>query len=340
MRRVEAELHVADDRAATRVLEYARAQQVLRTFDTHRRTRDLDAALEQAATALAPGLLGFSFVLQLCFAALLAVGVLLATGGSLSTGLFAGLMIVVARLAAIASTGAELAASVRMSSAQLARVEEVLSTPPLPEPATAPAPVPTAPLMEVGQVTFGYGGANVLDRVSFELPERGLTALVGPSGSGKTTVTRLPARFWDVDAGAIRFRGRDVRALPHQTLHVGTAGALLSGGQRQRISIARAILKAAPLTVLDEATAALDPENAAIVHRAISTLARRGCVLVVAHHLSAVQAAETILVLDGGRIVHRGVHDDLMARPGLYADFVRALRASEGWALRHPAGGA
>ncbi|MET8863784.1 ATP-binding cassette domain-containing protein [Nonomuraea sp. NPDC004580] len=61
-------------------------------------------------------------------------------------------------------------------------------------------------------------GDHLVRTRSPELPERGLTALVGPSGSGKTTVTRLPARFWDVDAGAIRFRGHDVRALPHQTL--------------------------------------------------------------------------------------------------------------------------
>jgi ABC-type hemin transport system ATPase subunit len=91
--------------------------------------------------------------------------------------------------------------------------------------------------------------------------------------------------------------------------------------------------QAAPITILDEATAALDPENTGIVHNAITTLAERGSVLVIAHNMSTVRAADTILVLDQGSIVDRGTHHELIARPGLYADYTDARHAADGWSL-------
>ncbi|MBO1752917.1 ABC transporter ATP-binding protein [Actinotalea sp. BY-33] len=104
----------------------------------------------------------------------------------------------------------------------------------------------------------------------------------------------------------------------------GPGGARLSGGQRQRVSIARALLKAAPLTIMDEATSALDPENARLVGVAARDLARTSSVLVIAHHLDTVVHADQVLVLDRGRIVQQGTHAELVGQRGRYRELVAA----------------
>ena len=103
---------------------------------------------------------------------------------------------------------------------------------------------------------------------------------------------------------------------------VGEGGATLSGGERQRISIARAILKDAPIVVLDEATASVDVAGERYIQEAISELVHNKTLLVIAHRLHTVRQAEQILVVDGGTIVQRGNHETLMACEGLYRDFV------------------
>ncbi|MEZ5813398.1 MAG: ABC transporter transmembrane domain-containing protein [Alphaproteobacteria bacterium] len=105
---------------------------------------------------------------------------------------------------------------------------------------------------------------------------------------------------------------------------VGEDGVKLSGGQRQRISIARAILRDAPILLLDEATSALDNESEQLVQNALEKLQRGRTTLVIAHRLSTVQSAEQILVLDQGQIVERGTHDELMAQEGLYTKMYKA----------------
>jgi len=100
---------------------------------------------------------------------------------------------------------------------------------------------------------------------------------------------------------------------------LGEGGARLSGGQRQRVAIARAILRDAPLLLLDEATSALDAESERLVQKALERLMTRRTTIVIAHRLATVRAADRIIVMDGGRIVEEGRHDDLVAQAGLYA---------------------
>ncbi len=114
---------------------------------------------------------------------------------------------------------------------------------------------------------------------------------------------------------------------------VGGGGAHLSGGERQRISIARAMLKNAPIVILDEATANVDPENEERLQKAIEALTHEKTVLMIAHRLKTVRSADQILVMDAGRIVQRGKHAELIAQPGIYADFVNGKKESNGWRL-------
>ena len=114
---------------------------------------------------------------------------------------------------------------------------------------------------------------------------------------------------------------------------IGEGGSSLSGGEKQRISIARAILKDAPIVILDEATANVDPENEDRLQKAIEALTRDKTILMIAHRLKTVRNADQILVLDGGQIVQRGTHSQLMAQEGLYQAFVSGREESGQWKL-------
>ncbi|MFR5073055.1 MAG: ABC transporter ATP-binding protein, partial [Bianqueaceae bacterium] len=125
-----------------------------------------------------------------------------------------------------------------------------------------------------------------------------------------------------------------VRKLPQgYDTPIGENGAKLSGGERQRISIARALLKDAPIVLLDEATASLDVENETKVQGALSRLLAGKTVLVIAHRMRTVEAADKIVVLDGGRVVEEGSPAELMARSGLYCRMVELQRQSAQWRL-------
>jgi ATP-binding cassette subfamily B protein len=240
-------------------------------------------------------------------------------------------------------------------------------------------------------VSFAYneGAEQAISDVSMRINQGSVVALVGPSGSGKSTVSRLIARFWDVDAGSISIGGLDVCTLDPEHLMeylsfvfqdvvlfndtvfenirigkhdasrdevlaaaraarcdefvsrmpdgydtlLGENGATLSGGERQRLSIARALLKDAPVILLDEATASLDPENEAAIQEALSLLVRGKTVLVIAHRLRTVASADCIYVLESGRVVQSGSHDALMAAGGLYRDMFLTQQESLGWSV-------
>ncbi|WP_260979303.1 ABC transporter ATP-binding protein, partial [Streptococcus agalactiae] len=125
-----------------------------------------------------------------------------------------------------------------------------------------------------------------------------------------------------------------ISALPdgYQT-KIGEGGATLSGGEKQRISIARAILKDAPVVILDEATASVDPENERELQQAISELTKNKTLLMIAHRLNTVREADQILVLENGRIVQRGKHQELIQQEGLYRRFVEIRGNAIGWKL-------
>ena len=125
-----------------------------------------------------------------------------------------------------------------------------------------------------------------------------------------------------------------ISALPEDyDTAIGEGGASLSGGEKQRISIARAMLKDAPIIILDEATANVDPENEDRLQKAIEALTHEKTVLMIAHRLKTVRGADQILVLDGGRIVQQGRHEELIAQSGIYADFVGGRKETAGWKL-------
>ena len=136
-------------------------------------------------------------------------------------------------------------------------------------------------------------------------------------------------------AAAKKARCHDfILALPqgYDTI-IGEGGGTLSGGEKQRISIARAILKDAPIIILDEATASIDPENEHLIQQAISELTCGKTIITIAHRLATVQQADQILVVDDGRIAQAGTHEELMREEGLYRHFTEIRQKAEGWRI-------
>ena len=125
-----------------------------------------------------------------------------------------------------------------------------------------------------------------------------------------------------------------IMALPdgYQTM-IGEGGSTLSGGEKQRISIARAILKNANIVILDEATASIDPENEHLIQQAISELTVGKTVIVIAHRLATIEHADQILVVDKGRLVQKGTHQQLARQEGLYRRFIAIREQAEGWSI-------
>lgn len=115
---------------------------------------------------------------------------------------------------------------------------------------------------------------------------------------------------------------------------VGEGGGTLSGGEKQRISIARAILKNAPIVILDEATASIDPENEHLIQQAISELTcGKTIIIIIAHRLATIQNADQILVVADGRIAEHGTHAELVQQDGLYRRFTAIREQAEGWRI-------
>ncbi|MGP6158837.1 MAG: ABC transporter ATP-binding protein, partial [Vulcanimicrobiaceae bacterium] len=285
---------------------------------------------------------------------------------------------------------------VRTAFAGVDRIADFLERPGMPEGTAEPSA--SGELAFYG-VSFGYGGPRagraVLSDVTFRAERGKVTALVGPSGCGKTTVTRLAARFWDVDAGRVEVGGADVRSVPLDALMrrlsfvfqdvsllddsvaanirlglpeasdeqviaparaarahefivalpdgyatlVGERGLSLSRGERQRIQIARALLKDAPIVILDEPTASMDPQNELLVQEALAPLFSGKTVLVVAHRLSTVVAADKIVVFsEDGCVVAEGTHEQLLRDCPEYARMWFDYTHPQAWSLAENVG--
>lgn len=235
-------------------------------------------------------------------------------------------------------------------------------------------------------IHFGYRpDLPILKDVDFTIPAGHTVAVVGASGAGKSTLARLLFRFYDMDKGAIRIDGQDIREVTQDSLRsaigvvpqdtvlfndtlyrnlaygnpaaskeevyraarmahledfihslpegyetkVGERGLKLSGGEKQRVAIARVILKNPPLLILDEATSSLDSLSEQAILTALKEVSRQRTTLVIAHRLSTIRDANSILVMDAGRIVESGSHNDLLARGGHYAHLWEQQHRSE-----------
>ena len=213
-----ARTHTAEIEVNSRVIEFARCQPVLRAFGrTGAEFDPLTGALaeqeqvgKRALWASVAGMMLSGVGVQAVLGGLITVGVWLAVGGEINPVTLVAILGLAARFTSPLSELAEYGSAMRMAGAELDRILSVMDTPALPESA-APQPVSMPGRVQLDGVCFSYPGRPVLEGVSFVAEPGSLTALVGPSGSGKTTVTRLLARFYDVDAGVVRVGGVDVR---------------------------------------------------------------------------------------------------------------------------------
>lgn len=193
--------------------------------------------------------------------------------------------------------------------------------------------------VDAGRITLGnvdlagIGAAGLADLVSVVFQD---VVLFSGTIRDNIALAKPGAGQVEIEAAARAAQAHDfIMALPDgYDSPVGEAGLTLSGGQRQRISIARAILKDAPIVLMDEATAAIDPTNERAIQQALAALVAGRTLIVVAHRLQTIEAADQILVLEAGRIVERGDHAGLLAEGGLYARLWQHRAAAAEWRLR------
>ena len=393
---VTREVTAAQEAMSDKVIEYARGMAVLRTFSTpdealaaakasFEQKRQADYRQEAAAQGI---LKLYALVFNVASCAVLFAACALCLNGALPLSWALTLLVAAFMIYGELIHANDAAFLTKKIEGELDRVDEVCA---IPKQDTTDAPLePRGFDVELDGVSFAYDAdRRVIDDVSLRIPEGTTCAIVGPSGSGKTTLVNLIARFWDVDAGAVRVGGADVREGTAESLLANVSmvfqnvylfndtvennikfgvpdathdqvvqaakrarchefisalpqgydtvleegGASLSGGERQRVSIARAIMKDAPIVILDEATSSVDPENEHELIAAIAELTRGKTLVSIAHRLNTVADADQIIVVDEGRIVQRGTHEELMRDAGIYRDFVSLRREAAGWRL-------
>ncbi len=268
---------------------------------------------------------------------------------------------------------------VKRGNAAAERVLEVLGTEsPLKDKIDAKSKKDFSSEIAIDHISFKYEDEYVLNDFNLTVPKGSSVALVGQSGSGKSTIANLVTRFYDVNKGAIKIDGIDIKGLKKESLrglmglvtqdsilfndtvrnnlligdenasdteiidalkvanawefvkdlpngidtNIGDSGNKLSGGQKQRLSIARAVLKNPPIMILDEATSALDTESERLVQSALENMMKNRTSIVIAHRLSTIQNSDLIVVMQKGKIVEKGTHDELTSKNGVYQKLV------------------
>lgn len=382
--------------AVAATLEYVQGISVVKSFNMcDKNLSDIEDAYESNAAAsygvervFTPLNMTYSMVFRISACMIMLCAGILAVGGDLSFANLAVILIASFTIFNPIEVMGQMTTMIRTMDAALDRVERIKQAKKIDENGR------DIPLdsFDIGfeHVSFAYENSNpILKDVSFFIPQGSMTAIVGPSGGGKTTITRLIARFWDVQEGSITIGGHDVKEftcdsllknmsmvfqnvyLFHDTIEnnikfgcpdatheqvveaakkacchdfisalpqgydtvIGEGGSTLSGGEKQRISIARAMLKDAPIILLDEATASVDPENEVHLQQAISALVKNKTLIVIAHRLSTIRDADQILVVDNGKIVEKGVHAELIQQKGIYQKFWNIRQKARNWKL-------
>lgn len=382
--------------AVAATLEYVQGISVVKSFNMcDKNLSDIEDAYESNAAAsygvervFTPLNMTYSMVFRISACMIMLCAGILAVGGDLSFANLAVILIASFTIFNPIEVMGQMTTMIRTMDAALDRVERIKQAKKIDENGR------DIPLdsFDIGfeHVSFAYENGNpILKDVSFSIPQGSMTAIVGPSGGGKTTITRLIARFWDVQEGSITIGGHDVKEftcdsllknmsvvfqnvyLFHDTIEnnikfgcpdatheqvveaakkacchdfisalpqgydtvIGEGGSTLSGGEKQRISIARAMLKDAPIILLDEATASVDPENEVHLQQAISALVKNKTLIVIAHRLSTIRDADQILVVDNGKIVEKGVHAELIQQKGIYQKFWNIRQKARNWRL-------
>ena len=382
--------------AVAATLEYVQGISVVKSFNMcDKNLSDIEDAYEKNADAsygvervFTPLNMTYSMVFRISACMIMLCAGILDVGGDLSFANLAVILIASFTIFNPIEVMGQMTTMIRTMDVALDRVERIKQAKKIDENGR------DIPLdsFDIGfeHVSFAYENGNpILKDVSFSIPQGSMTAIVGPSGGGKTTITRLIARFWDVQEGSITVGGHDVKEftcdsllknmsmvfqnvyLFHDTIEnnikfgcpdatheqvveaakkacchdfisalpqgydtvIGEGGSTLSGGEKQRISIARAMLKDAPIILLDEATASVDPENEVHLQQAISALVKNKTLIVIAHRLSTIRDADQILVVDNGKIVEKGVHAELIQQKGIYQKFWNIRQKARNWKL-------
>ena len=380
--------------AIAATLEYVQGISVVKSFNMcEKNISEIEAAYEKNADSayevervFTPLNAGYSMVFRICACVMMFCAGLLAMGGELTFARLSVILIASFSIFNPLEVMGQMTTLIRMLDSTLDRVERVKTAKRIDE--NGQDVTPTSFDISFDHVSFAYEDRNqILKDVSFTIPQGSMTAIVGPSGSGKTTITRLIARFWDVQKGSVTVGGHDVKEftcdsllknmsmvfqnvyLFHDTIEnnikfgspdatheqvveaakkacchdfisalpdgydtvIGEGGSTLSGGEKQRVSIARAMLKDAPIILLDEATASVDPVNEVHLQPAISALVKDKTLVVIAHRLSTIRNADQILVVDDGKIVQRGTHEELVKQKGIYQNFWNIRQHARNW---------
>lgn len=373
---------------ANRIVEIAEGIKDIHLLDPARSrlaaARDSIHQLERQSLktelAPAPAILAFGIVWSLALAMSLILAAILWLQGMITAFALAASLVLATRLCLSLNELGIFLVEYRFAGRALSSIRDFVEQPLLPA-ATAPQQ-PMDATVDIDHVSFAHADEATLSDISITIPSGQMLALVGASGAGKSTLAGLIARLWDVDDGAIRIGGVDIRqmtpenlnrtvsmvlqevslfelsvrdnirlgrpdaseaeveaaaraaqiheritALPqaYDTVLEGT-GYVLSGGERQRLAIARAILKDAPVLILDEASASIDLENEWLIQKALESLTRGKTVIVIAHRLWTVTEADQVACLDQGRLAELGAHAELLAMNGRYAGL---------WAAQH-----